>query len=159
MFEAKSSLPFFLCDWPAGNGQDKAGRWLLYETRFLLSITFFFLAAPRDFQDIGSPTRDWIQAIAMKALSPNHWTTEEFPSCNFNHIYMDKYHSYSPHPCYNLQERKNEDCKDLPFEGHKVHIISTHFHWLEFNLVSSILPTREDKSCSLWLVIEGPAKA
>ena len=115
---------------------------------FYCPSLFFFLATLRDLQDIGSPTRDWIQAIAMKALSPNHWTTEEFPSCNFNHIYMDKYHSHSPYPCYNLQERKNEDCKDLPFEVHKVHIISTYFHWLEFNLVSSILPTREDKCCS-----------
>ena len=31
-------------------------------------------------QDLSSPIRDWTQATAVKALSPNHWTTKEFPS-------------------------------------------------------------------------------
>ena len=36
------------------------------------------LPAPCGLPDLSSPTRDWIQAMAMKAPSPNHWTTREF---------------------------------------------------------------------------------
>ena len=37
---------------------------------------FFFGRALRD---LSSPTRDWTQATAVKALNPNHWTAREFP--------------------------------------------------------------------------------
>ena len=30
-----------------------------------------------------SPTRDWIWALALWVLSPNHWTTREFPNALF----------------------------------------------------------------------------
>ena len=43
----------------------------------------FVLATPRGFQGLSSPTRDRTQAPAVKALSPNYWTTREFPS----HLY------------------------------------------------------------------------
>ena len=36
------------------------------------------LAAPWGLQDLSSLRRDWIQAMAVKVLSPNHWTTREF---------------------------------------------------------------------------------
>ncbi|XP_054940972.1 electrogenic aspartate/glutamate antiporter SLC25A13, mitochondrial isoform X3 [Physeter macrocephalus] len=34
-------------------------------------------------QDLSSPTGDPIQTLALKAWSPNHWTTREFPSSYF----------------------------------------------------------------------------
>ena len=40
-------------------------------------VFFFFLAAPCSLQDLSSPTRDWIQATAVKAPHPNHWTDRE----------------------------------------------------------------------------------
>ena len=44
----------------------------------------FVLAAPCSWRDLSSPTRDWTWATAVKAPSPNQWTTREFPvSCCF----------------------------------------------------------------------------
>ena len=40
---------------------------------------FFSLAAQLGFQDLNSPTRDWTRVMAVKARSPNHWATREFP--------------------------------------------------------------------------------
>ena len=40
---------------------------------------FFFLATLCSLQDLSSLTRDWTPAPAMKAPSPNHWTSREFP--------------------------------------------------------------------------------
>lgn len=37
-------------------------------------LLFFPLATPCSLQDLGSWTRNWIQATAVKAWSPNHWT-------------------------------------------------------------------------------------
>ena len=34
---------------------------------------------PCSLWDLNSPTRDWTQALAVKALSSDHWTTREFP--------------------------------------------------------------------------------
>ena len=46
-------------------------------------ITFFsshiFLVMLLSLWDLSSPTRDWTQALAVEALSPNHWTTRAFP--------------------------------------------------------------------------------
>ena len=39
----------------------------------------FFLAIPCVLWDLSSPTRDRTRALALKALSPNHWTDREFP--------------------------------------------------------------------------------
>ena len=47
---------------------------------FILFYYFIFLATPRGLWDLSSPTRDWTQALAVRARSPNHWTTREFPS-------------------------------------------------------------------------------
>ena len=45
---------------------------------------FFFFATPHSLQDLSSLTRDGTLVLAVKALSPNHWTTRELPpSGNF----------------------------------------------------------------------------
>ena len=36
---------------------------------------FFFLIAPCSLQDLSSLTRDWDQALAVKASNPNDWTS------------------------------------------------------------------------------------
>ena len=41
---------------------------------------YFLLVTLQNLQDLSSPTRDWTQALALKALSPNHWTIREFPA-------------------------------------------------------------------------------
>ena len=38
---------------------------------------------PYNLQNLSSLTRDWAQAPAVKAKSPNHWTTRVFPSDDF----------------------------------------------------------------------------
>ena len=40
---------------------------------------FFFWPCHLACRIFNSPTRDWTQATAVRALSPNHWTTREFP--------------------------------------------------------------------------------
>ena len=40
--------------------------------------SFFFSASLCGLQDLSSPSRDRTRALALKALSPNHWTTREF---------------------------------------------------------------------------------
>ena len=39
---------------------------------------YLFLTRLQSLQDLSSLTRDWTQTTAVKALSPNHWTTREF---------------------------------------------------------------------------------
>ena len=50
---------------------------------------------PCNLRELSSPTRDWtwIQAPAVKAPSPNHWTTREFPTLNmlWFEFYLEKY--------------------------------------------------------------------
>ena len=41
-----------------------------------------FLAVPCGLQDLSSPRRDWVKTRAVKAPSPNHLTTREFPLLN-----------------------------------------------------------------------------
>ena len=38
-----------------------------------------FLAMLPGLQDLSSPTRDRTRGLAVKAPSPNHWTTMDFP--------------------------------------------------------------------------------
>ena len=40
-----------------------------------------FVATLGSLQDVRSPTTVWTQATAVKASSPSHWTTREFPIC------------------------------------------------------------------------------
>ena len=40
---------------------------------------FMYLATPRGFWNFSSLTKDWTLATAVKAESPNPWTTREFP--------------------------------------------------------------------------------
>ena len=44
-----------------------------------LFICLFVLAKKLGLQDLSSPKRDWTQTPAVNVLSPNHWTTGEFP--------------------------------------------------------------------------------
>ena len=49
-------------------------------------FTFFFpslLAASRGLWDLSSLTRDWTWALAVKALSANHWTAKKFTCFTF----------------------------------------------------------------------------
>ena len=46
------------------------------------------MAAPHTLWALSSLTRDWTQAPAVKAQSPNHWTTREFPKIYFIFIHM-----------------------------------------------------------------------
>ena len=46
-------------------------------------VIFFFLAKPCSLWDLSSPTRDQLLAPAVKVLSPNPWTTREFPKSDF----------------------------------------------------------------------------
>ena len=50
---------------------------------FTICWFFFFLAVPRSLQNFSSLTRDRTRVPAVKAPSPNHWTTREFPVCWF----------------------------------------------------------------------------
>ena len=45
----------------------------------LFTFYYYFLIWPYSLQDLSSLTRDWTQVPAMKAPSPIHWTTREFP--------------------------------------------------------------------------------
>jgi len=49
----------------------------------LLVGFFFFSVRPLDLQDLSSPTRDWTQAPTEQVLSPDQWTTREFPRLAF----------------------------------------------------------------------------
>ena len=40
----------------------------------------YFIGTCHAMRDLSSLTRDRTQALAVKVLSPNHWTTREFPS-------------------------------------------------------------------------------
>ena len=44
---------------------------------------FIYLAMPNGLQDLSSPTRDWTQAPAVKAPSPNPWAAREFPEYEY----------------------------------------------------------------------------
>ena len=54
---------------------------ILIECRFLsfFFYFFFFWAVPHGLRDLSSPTRDQTRALAVRAQSPNHWTTMEVP--------------------------------------------------------------------------------
>ena len=66
-----------------------------YKTFFLERFVFIFLAAPHGIRDLSSPTRDRTPGLAVKALSPNHWTAREFSSFFF---FLNPLHPYLPLP-------------------------------------------------------------
>ena len=45
---------------------------------------------PHSMQDLSSLTRDPIWAMAVNELSPNHWTTREFPEIVFIYLFFLK---------------------------------------------------------------------
>ena len=65
-----------------------------------LCFSFLFLALLHVLQDLSSLTRDWTQALAVKALSPNHWTAREFPQLHisnwkhFIYLFIYGHHIY-----------------------------------------------------------------
>ena len=54
--------------------EDGWPEWFCFVLFFVL-----FLVAPRSLRVLSSPTRDRIRAPSVKAWSPNHQTTREFP--------------------------------------------------------------------------------
>ena len=58
-------------------------KYYLLNIFFILFIFYFW---PGSLWDLSSPTMDWIQAIAVKALSPKHWTTRELWSTILNFL-------------------------------------------------------------------------
>ena len=53
----------------------------LYVVKHFLFLSFFFCGEGVlcGLQDLSSPTRDWTHILAVKAWSPNHWISREFP--------------------------------------------------------------------------------
>ena len=47
------------------------------------ALIYLFMAMLCGLQDLSSLTRDWTWALAVKTISPNHWTTREFPKLLF----------------------------------------------------------------------------
>ena len=64
-------------------------RWPLFLHSFMtlptnfLFLFFFFFAALLSLWGLSSLTRDWIWSMAVKAISPNHWTAKELPNFLF----------------------------------------------------------------------------
>ena len=75
--------------------REEEGDWIMgrhpavYAREFLfcLYLFIFFLRAVLPDLQICSPTRDWTQALAVKALSPG-WTTREVPCFSFSEAIM-----------------------------------------------------------------------
>ena len=44
-----------------------------------LNFIYLFIAVPCGLQDVRSQTRDWTQALAVKAQNPNHKAARELP--------------------------------------------------------------------------------
>ena len=75
----------------------KSNSWVLNKSSFysisslihstsslLLKVAFFFSDMPHSLCDLSFPTRGWTRGpLAVKARSPNHWTTREFPGFLF----------------------------------------------------------------------------
>ena len=51
-----------------------------FPSQFNVYLFWGWGGMPRGLWDLSSPTRDWTRDLAVKAPSPNHWTTREFPS-------------------------------------------------------------------------------
>ena len=65
---------------------------------FSISIVFNILALFHDFKP-----SDWTQATTVKALSPNHWTSREFPT----YILLMFHFTVETLPVKNLKKKKN----------------------------------------------------
>ena len=68
----------------AGSSLARLSTCNFFSTRFSLTGckeagNLVFLAALNSLQDLGSPTRDWTWATAVKALRANQWPAREFP--------------------------------------------------------------------------------
>ena len=57
----------------------------------LFAWYIFFCSLAAQLRDLSSLTRDWTQAPAVKALSPYHWTTREFPGVSFSALSPSAY--------------------------------------------------------------------
>ena len=63
-----------------GGPPEHPGRVLLATSSYSLFFFFFPGRTSCGLRDLSSPTRDWTRGPAVKAPSPNHWTTREFPA-------------------------------------------------------------------------------
>ena len=63
-------------------------RAITIKRRSLFFLTFVFFVMPYSMQDLSSLTRDPVWAMAVNALSPNHWTTREFPKIVFIYLFF-----------------------------------------------------------------------
>ena len=71
----------------------KLGKLLCFMYQYMecAFFSFFFLRGgaageggmSHSLQDLSSPTRDWTLVMAVKAQSPNHWTTRKVPGMCF----------------------------------------------------------------------------
>ena len=55
-----------------------------------MNYIYIHLAASLGLRDLSSPTRDWTQVTAVKALSSNHQTTRELQVLSFNELDIKK---------------------------------------------------------------------
>ena len=69
-------------------------RWTIlknpYKSKpFIIQLLFFF-GHPCGLQDLSSQNGDWPRFMTVKAQSPNHWTTREFPKFRHFKIKLNK---------------------------------------------------------------------
>ena len=88
-------------------------------------LIFFFLARLHSLQDLSTP-QPGIEPrpLAVKAWSPNHWTTREFP--------VDFVYASSTQANWNLIKRQTNKTKPLWLHSKKLlnHLSHTEFHLL-----------------------------
>ena len=71
------SMPFISCIYSAPLAE---GRLTSKQYKVFFVLFLFWGAVLHSLWVLGSPTRNWIWATIVKVMSPNHWTTREFPN-------------------------------------------------------------------------------
>ena len=61
--------------------------WKLFQFLFFFPL---FFAMPQDLLELSSSARDWTQAMAVKALSPNPWTSRKLPMISFRQLIISR---------------------------------------------------------------------
>ena len=61
-------------------------RWLIRpgKASLIIQLYYYHYHKPHSLWDRSSPTRDWTQPLVVKVLTPNHWTSREFPNYHFH---------------------------------------------------------------------------
>jgi len=81
--------------------------------------------------DLSSPTRNWIQATAVKAGSPYHWTTRKFP--HFKILFeSSRFSSLSiiVQSCPTLRDSMDSSMPGFPVLHHLPEFAQTHVRWV-----------------------------